>query len=202
MKKCFVRFLIILVIALTIFIFQFKSEFKSAIFEIIVADNKIPFCYIPLYEEAAEKYSIPWQLLAAVHRVETSFSNQNPMVSVSGAVGHFQFMPRTWVGWNYPGTELGNITDGLNITDVQLIKQYGGYGVDASGDGKADPFNLEDSAHTAAKYLADFGASTNDIKSALFAYNQSNEYVDKVFNYYKIYENGYEEEKMKFFCYQ
>ena len=33
----------------------------------------IPEHYIPIYQEAAEIYNIPWTLLAAHHRIETRF---------------------------------------------------------------------------------------------------------------------------------
>jgi len=180
---------------------QFRPEIKRGAIELLISDETIPKCYIPIYIEAANEYSIPWKLLAAIHRVETVFSNKNPMVSHVGAVGHFQFMPRTWVGWEYPGTELGDITDGIDITNLAIIEQYGGYGIDASGDGKADPFNLIDATYTAAKYLADQGAQGDDIEKALFSYNQSNDYVDAVLYYHDLYESGYREGKMEFYCY-
>lgn len=180
---------------------QFRPEIKRGAIELLISDETIPKCYIPIYKEAANEYSIPWKLLAAIHRVETVFSNKNPMVSHVGAVGHFQFMPRTWVGWDYPGTELGDITDGVDITNLAIIEQYGGYGIDGSGDGKADPFNLIDATYTAAKYLADQGAQGDDIEKALFSYNQSNDYVDTVLYYHDLYESGNKEGKMKFYCY-
>jgi hypothetical protein len=35
--------------------------------------NEIPAQYIPIYKAAQEKYGVPWNLLAAEHRVETVF---------------------------------------------------------------------------------------------------------------------------------
>ncbi|RXJ02096.1 lytic transglycosylase domain-containing protein [Anaerobacillus alkaliphilus] len=180
---------------------QFKSEIKRGAIELLLSDQSIPRCYISVYKEAASEYEIPWEILAAIHRVETVFSNKDPMISYLGAVGHYQFMPRTWVGWEYPGTELGDINDGLDITDIDIIKKYGGYGVDASGDGKADPFDLLDATFTAAKYLADYGAASHDIEKALFAYNRSDEYVDSVLYYYDLYKQGFKEGKLDFYCY-
>ena len=65
-------------------------------------------------------------------------------------------MPCTWVGWGYPscgGVGKGNISDSEK-TDPAVISQYGGYGVDANGDGKADPWDIEDAIYSAANYLA------------------------------------------------
>lgn len=144
-------------------------------------EAEIPVDFIPIYQEAEAQYGVPWNLLAAIHQVETSFS-QNVAVSSSGAVGHTQFMEKTWIGWSYPGgTELGdlNISDSV-LTDPAMIEQYEGYGVDADGDGKADPFNLKDAIYSTANYLRANGAAEGRYKEAVFAYNHSQEYVDKV----------------------
>ncbi|CDQ42124.1 lytic transglycosylase domain-containing protein [Virgibacillus salexigens] len=109
-------------------------------------DNALP--HIELYKAAAKEYHIDWALLAAIHDVETSFSTHPTMISSVGALGHMQFMPGTW--------------------------EY--YGVDADGDGKADPYSLSDSVYSAANYLAASGAANGHITKALFAYNRSTKY--------------------------
>src|SRR5690625_3877527 len=95
------------------------------------ADNEVPIQYIPLYKEAAREYDLDdWELLAAIHRVETVFSTINPMVSHVGAEGHAQFMPCTWVGWAHPtcgGLGKGNISDS-DKSNPDVIAKYGGYG--------------------------------------------------------------------------
>ena len=155
--------------------------------------NEIPAEYIPIYKEAAEKYGVPWNLLAAHHRVETNFSTISPMISYAGAIGHFQFMPLTWVGWNYPGgSRLGNanIPDSI-LTSPEAIKKYGGYGTDGNGDGRADPMDLEDAAYSAARYLAANGAADGDLRKAVYAYNHSPKYVNDVLGYAEMYVNGF-----------
>ncbi|WP_247747319.1 lytic transglycosylase domain-containing protein [Alkalihalobacillus sp. BA299] len=196
------RLIFVFAVLLLVMVLHYQKELKRGLIEFSFRDNSIPSCYIPIYQEAAETYSIPWKLLAAIHRVETRFSTIDPMVSSVGAVGHFQFMPRTWVGWGYPGTELGDIIDNVDITDVALISEYGGYGLDASGNGKADPFNVVDATNSAAKYLADHGAANADIAKAVFAYNHSQKYVDKVIHYYDLYNEGYKAEKPSGYCYK
>jgi len=57
------------------------------------ADNEVPLQYLPLYQDAADEYGLEWELLAAVHRVETIFSSINPMISSVGAEGHAQVRP-------------------------------------------------------------------------------------------------------------
>lgn len=175
----------------------------SVIIALLLQDNRgqfrtplmkahVPEEYIGTYKEAANQYDIPWELLAAVHRIETKFSTMSSLESPKGAVGHFQFMPLTWLGWQYEGSSLGKLNEGdeIDITDPALIEKYGGYGKDGDGDGKADPYNLTDAAHTAASYLSANGASEGRLQSALYAYNRSEEYVDNVLSFYNEYKEN------------
>ncbi|MDS9471157.1 lytic transglycosylase domain-containing protein [Sporosarcina pasteurii] len=155
---------------------------------------KIPEEYIPIYIEAAETYNVPWTLLAAHHRIETKFSTMDPLLSPAGAEGHMQFMPCTFVGWSYPGCDglgKGNIPE-EDKTNPEVIEQHGGYGVDANGDGIADPYDIEDAIHSAAKYLADSGAANNEIEKAIFDYNRSEKYVEDVLWFYNMFEESRE----------
>ncbi|MGN7386556.1 lytic transglycosylase domain-containing protein [Sporosarcina sp. SAFN-015] len=150
----------------------------------------IPEEYIPIYKAAAEEYSVPWTLLAAHHRIETRFSTMDPLLSPAGAEGHMQFMPCTFVGWGYPGCEglgKGNIPD-KDKTDPAVIQKYGGYGVDANGDGIADPFDIEDAIFSAANYLSKSGAADGEIEKAIFHYNHSDKYVEDVLWFFNEFE--------------
>ncbi|MGA2011029.1 MAG: lytic murein transglycosylase [Solirubrobacteraceae bacterium] len=93
---------------------------------------------------------MPWQVLAAINEIETDYG-RNLSVSTAGAVGWMQFLPSTWREW----------------------------GVDATGDGVADPYNPVDAIFTAARYLHAAGASTN-LSQAIFAYNHATWYVQSV----------------------
>lgn len=151
--------------------------------------KSIPEEYMPIYKAASEEYGIPWELLAAHHRVETKFSTMDPMVSPVGAEGPMQFMPCTFVGWEHPtcdGLGKGNIPE-AEKTDPAVIAKYGGYGVDANGDGKADPFNAEDAIYSAAHYLSENGAADGDMERAIFAYNKSDQYVSDILYYVDEY---------------
>jgi hypothetical protein len=53
------------------------------------------------------------------------------------------------------------------------------YGVDANGEGVADPYNPVDAIFTAARYLNAAGASKN-LGQAIFAYNHAGWYVESV----------------------
>jgi membrane-bound lytic murein transglycosylase B len=71
------------------------------------------------------------------------------------AVGPMQFIPTTWVRW----------------------------GVDADGDGAADPQQIDDAALAAARYLCASGRSLTDpegLREGLLSYNRSQDYADTV----------------------
>lgn len=158
-------------------------------------DLQIPAEYIPIYMDAGEEYSVPWTLLAAHHRVETRFSTMSTLVSPVGAEGHLQFMPCTFVGWSHPtcgGLGEGEIPE-EEKKDPAVIKKYGGYGVDANGDGIADPFDIEDAIYSAANYLSKAGVAQGELKKAIFNYNHSDEYVEDILYFYKQYEHVREE---------
>ncbi|UJF25498.1 lytic transglycosylase domain-containing protein [Planococcus sp. 107-1] len=164
------------------------KKFAQQMFE-----PEVPEDYIPLYQEAANAYDIPWTLLAAHHRVETKFSAMSPLLSPAGAEGHLQFMPCTFVGWSHPtctGLGKGEIEESEK-TDPVAIQKYGGYGVDGNKDGIADPYNLTDALYSAANYLSQSGASQGELERAISTYNHSNEYVEDVLFYYNKYEEQF-----------
>ncbi|PKR85599.1 lytic transglycosylase domain-containing protein [Heyndrickxia camelliae] len=156
-------------------------------------NKDIPAKFIPIYKAAEKKYGVPWYVLAAHHRVETRFSNMKTMVSPVGAEGPMQFMPCTFVGWKHPscsGLGKGNIPK-KEKENPAVIRKYGGYGVDADGDGIADPYNIYDAVFSAANYLAHNGAADGNLKKAVYSYNHSNEYVKEVLHFVKMYKNEF-----------
>nr|WP_249305954.1 lytic transglycosylase domain-containing protein [Lederbergia citrea] len=153
----------------------------------------IPEEFIPIYKAAEKEYGVPWYLLAAHHRVETIFSTMDPMLSPAGAEGPMQFMPCTFVGWSHPtceGLGEGKIPDSEKM-DPAVIKKYNGYGVDANGDGIADPWDIEDAIFSAANYLAKNGAAEGEIRKAVFAYNHSDQYVEDVLYFADLYKREF-----------
>jgi hypothetical protein len=117
------------------------------------APSGVPAILIPIYQRAATAYALGPQgpsVLAAINGIETAFGT-NLNVSSAGAVGWMQFMPETWAG----------------------------YGVDANGDGVADPYDPEDAIFAAASYLRASGAPA-DWYNAVFAYNHADWYVAEV----------------------
>jgi hypothetical protein len=111
---------------------------------------QIPPFLLPIYQAAGIQYDVPWQVLAAINEIESDYG-RNLSVSTAGAVGWMQFIPSTW-------------------------KRYG---VDANGDGIADPYNPADAIFSAARYLHAAGASKS-IQNAVFSYNHAWWYVQSV----------------------
>jgi cell wall-associated NlpC family hydrolase len=110
-----------------------------------------------IWQAAGNAYGIPWQVLAAINKVETNFG-QNLGPSSAGAVGWMQFMPSTWARW----------------------------GIDANGDGRADPNNPVDAIFSAARYLAGCGGQF-DITRAVYCYNHATWYVNEVMGLASLY---------------
>jgi membrane-bound lytic murein transglycosylase B len=117
------------------------------------AASAVPQVLIPIYQRAAAQYGLGSQgaaILAGINAVETNFGTDlGP--SSAGAEGWMQFMPSTWAEW----------------------------GVDANGDGVADPNNPEDAIYTAARYLSAAGMPA-DTYGAIYAYNHADWYVSEV----------------------
>jgi hypothetical protein len=59
----------------------------------IIPGAGVPPQYMPFYRAAEKKYSVSWNVIAAIHFVETGFSTHPTMVSSVGAVGHVQVRP-------------------------------------------------------------------------------------------------------------
>jgi hypothetical protein len=125
-----------------------------------LAKNAIPRNLMPLYRAAEKKYGVPWNVLAAINKIETGFGT-NLNVSSAGAQGWMQFMPATWAA----------------------------YGVDANGDGRKDPADPADAIFAAARYLKASGAP-GDLRRAIFAYNHAEWYVNDVLDWAHKFAGG------------
>jgi cell wall-associated NlpC family hydrolase len=116
----------------------------------------IPPQMLTLYRQAApECPGLPWTVLAAIGKVETDHARIPSMVSSAGAVGPMQFLPATFAAYAYP--------------------------VPAGGQKPPTPWDPVDAVHAAARLLCANGARNGqDLRRAVFAYNHSTTYVDKV----------------------
>ncbi|WP_197275232.1 peptidoglycan DD-metalloendopeptidase family protein [Luteipulveratus halotolerans] len=115
------------------------------------------------YVRAANRYKVPWTLLAGIGMEETGHGRNN-RPSSAGAQGLMQFMPST----------------------------FAEFGVDGGGDGIIDIRDDADSAMSAANYLTSSGATkgAEGVKRAIFAYNHAQWYVNDVLFYAAKYGGG------------
>ncbi len=111
-----------------------------------------PGSFDALYQAAGSQFGVPWQILAAVHSVESGQSGDTSRSSYAGATGPMQFLPST----------------------------FRAYAVDGNGDGTASIYSVADSIFTAARYVSANIASTGSLDGALLRYNHSWSYVNKV----------------------
>ena len=123
----------------------------------VIDSFEIPPFLLPIYQACGTQYGIPWEVLAAINKIETAFGT-NLNVSSAGAVGWMQFLPSSWET----------------------------YGVDANGDGRKDPYNPVDAICAAAHYLHVAGGG-KDLYHAIFAYNHADWYVQEVLLYARAY---------------
>ena len=120
----------------------------------------IPARLMPLYVAAERTYGVPWNVLAAINKVETDFG-RNLNVSSAGATGWMQFMPNTWAR----------------------------YGVDGNDDGEKHPYDPEDAIPSAANYLRASGAA-HDLHAAILAYNHAEWYYEEVISWARRFVLG------------
>jgi Transglycosylase SLT domain/Peptidase family M23 len=123
----------------------------------VINSFEIPPFLLPIYQACGTEYGIPWEVLAAINKIETDFGT-NLNVSSAGAVGWMQFLPSSWET----------------------------YGLDANGDGRKDPYNPVDAICAAAHYLKVAGGQ-KDLYGAILAYNHADWYAQEVLTYARAY---------------
>ncbi|MDR8410938.1 lytic transglycosylase domain-containing protein [Nonomuraea sp. 3-1Str] len=124
-----------------------------------------PASYLDLYKQSATRCpGLSWTVLAAIGQVESSHGRNNGPSS-AGALGPMQFMPATWKV----------------------------YGVDGDADGKADIWSPYDAVPGAANYLCANGAGKGGekLRKAIWFYNHSWDYVNKVMGVAEGYARAY-----------
>ncbi len=171
--------------------------------------NDIPSAALAAYQRAAtvvnaadESCSIPWELIAAVGRVESDHGRYggNVLDDDGLATPGIYGIPLT----GSDGTARINDTDAGQIDgDKQFDRAVGPMqfipstwavvGVDADGDGERNPQDIDDAALATGVYLC---SGPDDLserpgqRAAVFRYNNSNSYVDLVISVMEAYLGG------------
>jgi membrane-bound lytic murein transglycosylase B len=171
--------------------------------------NGIPTAALAAYQRAATVIDaadatcrIPWQLIAAIGRVESDHGRANgntltPQgISTPGIYGIP--LDGTHGTTLIPDTDAGQY-DGDPVHDravgpMQFIPStWSIVGVDGDGDGVHNPQDINDAALATAVYLCSGNASLDNLagqQAAVFRYNHSQSYVDLVIALMNAYTAG------------
>ncbi|HEV3362124.1 MAG TPA: lytic murein transglycosylase [Pseudonocardiaceae bacterium] len=138
---------------------------------------------------------LPWQLLAAIGKVESGHAEQGAVDSAGTALR--PILGPALDGTNgYAAIPSGNGASGWAraMGPMQFIPStWDRWAVDANGDGRADPENVYDATAAAADYLCADGrdlSTQNGLTSAILSYNDSARYLGIVWKWYQVYLVG------------
>ncbi|MFB7646571.1 lytic transglycosylase [Streptomyces sp. CB01201] len=166
----------------------------------------IPATVLDAYKKAAATLAtdrpnchLPWELLGGIGKVESGHANGG-RVSVNGTTLTPILGPvLNGAGFaNITDTD-GGVYDGDKVHDravgpMQFIPStWASSGKDGNGDGVKDPNNVYDAALAAGFYLCGNGrdvAVKADLDKAILSYNQSQEYLTTVTNWFDFYRRG------------
>jgi hypothetical protein len=173
-----------------------------------LAANGIPNVALNAYRVAAARMAsadpscgIDWSLLAGIGRVESNHGRFGGAVLNPDGTSTPQIR-----GPALDGVQFAYIRDSDNgmwdgdtgfdraVGPMQFIPTtWRAYAIDGDGDGTADPFDIDDVALAAARYLCEAGGDLRTeagLRSAVFAYNHSDSYVAEVLALARAYATG------------
>ncbi|MFG3014576.1 lytic transglycosylase domain-containing protein [Streptomyces cinerochromogenes] len=170
------------------------------------AEAGIPATVLDAYKKAEAELrsskpgcNLPWQLLAAIGKVESGHARGGRVDADGTTVGRilgpqldgngFALIPDT-----DHGAYDGNSTYDQAVGPMQFIPSTWAWaGRDGNGDGRKDPNNVYDAALAAGHYLCrnDWDLSTDSgLHSAILSYNNSQDYLNLVLNWLEYYRKG------------
>jgi hypothetical protein len=167
----------------------------------------IPATALKAYQNAADILGrelpachIDWALIASIGRIESNHAR-------GGYVDGFGTTREPILGPQLNGqggfAAIPDTDQGLLDTDPVWDRAVGptqfipatwkGYAADGNGDGKSDPNNLFDAALATGRYLCSGGfdvAKPDQLRGAIYRYNNSDTYVNTVILWADAYRNG------------
>ena len=171
--------------------------------------NGIPAPAIAAYQRAAqiidsvdESCNIPWELIAGIGRVESDHGRYGGSTLTEGGVSTPGIYGIALNGKN--GTQAINDTDGGELDKDTVFDRAVGpmqfipstwqvVQVDADGDSKRNPQDIDDAALATAVYLCsgkDNLSTRKGQEAAVFRYNHSQDYVNLVLRIMEAYSSG------------
>ena len=149
--------------------------------------------------EAKPGCNLPWQLLAAIGRVESGQA-RGGQVRADGTTIKPILGPQldgngfALIKDTDDGAYDGNSAYDSAVGPMQFIPSTWAWaGRDGNGDGKKDPNNIYDAALAAGHYLCRNNwdlSQQDDLDRAILSYNQSREYLNLVMRWLEYYREG------------
>lgn len=166
----------------------------------------IPATVLDAYKKAEAQLAqakpgcnLPWQLLAAIGKVESGQARGGNVTADGTTVSPI-------LGPVLNGSGFANIRDTDNgaydgdstfdraVGPMQFIPSTWAWaGRDGNADGKKDPNNIYDAALAAGHYLCRYGwdmATTSGMRTAILSYNNSTDYLNTVLSWLEYYRKG------------
>ncbi|MGK3201218.1 lytic transglycosylase domain-containing protein [Amycolatopsis sp. MEPSY49] len=167
----------------------------------------IPATALAAYKNAADVLGrelpachIDWALIASIGRIESNHA-RGGYVDAAGTTREPILGPQLNGQGGFaaiPDTDHGELdTDPVwdrAVGPTQFIPAtWKGYASDGNGDGKSDPNNIFDAALATGRYLCSGGfdlANPDQLRGAIYRYNNSDTYVNTVILWAEAYRNG------------
>ncbi|MFD9114656.1 lytic transglycosylase domain-containing protein [Streptomyces bottropensis] len=170
------------------------------------SESGIPATVLDAYKKAEASLreskpgcNLPWQLLAAIGKVESGQASGGRVDAEGTTIGKI-------LGPQLNGNGFANISDTDNgaydddskhdraVGPMQFIPSTWEWaGRDGNGDGAKDPNNVYDAALAAGHYLCRFDwdlSNDANLRSAILSYNNSTEYYNTVMSWLAHYRKG------------
>jgi membrane-bound lytic murein transglycosylase B len=173
------------------------------------SSNGIPAPALSAYQRGAQiinaadkSCNIPWELIAAIGRVESDHGRYNGNTLTESGVSKPGIFGIALNGKN--GTQAVQDTDGGQLDQDKVFDRAVGpmqfipstwqvVKVDADGDNKRNPQDMDDAALATAVYLCSGKDNLSNRKgqeAAVYRYNHSQDYVNLVLRIMEAYSNG------------
>lgn len=131
-----------------------------------------------LFETMQTLTGIPWQYLAAMDQYEKNNGKLDKKAEKPKGVISIRVPSHLWAGVLNPDP------DDVVPASIQFFK---GIGLDANGDGKADPADDSDVLYTVSHFLTQNGTTENHVRERLWRYYQHPTAVDVITHIAKVY---------------
>ncbi|MEV6117996.1 lytic transglycosylase domain-containing protein [Streptomyces sp. NPDC052109] len=170
------------------------------------AEAGIPATVLDAYKKAEAALrsakpgcNLPWQLLAAIGKVESGQARGGRVDADGTTIGRILGPALDGNGFALikdtdHGAYDGNTEYDQAVGPMQFIPSTWAWaGRDGNGDGKKDPNNVYDAALAAGHYLCRNGwdlSREGDLHSAILSYNNSQDYLNTVLSWLEYYRKG------------